>query len=114
MDYKCPGCSQSLRGKNLRTRRLPGERSILPLKIGNICPYCNAALRVNPNPLELKLTSVALVIMLTGFVLSHVFQSGALFLATGALMAAFGTALLVLSRTKFREWPRYALDKRAL
>jgi len=110
MDYKCPRCRESLRRQGITTRLLPGERTVVPMRVGYACRFCDATLRMNPHPLEMKLMSVALVATCSLFVVSRHLESKLLFMAATALMLAFSTALIVLSRTRFREWPRYTLD----
>lgn len=105
MDYRCPHCQMSLRGKRIALVSVPGQRMH---KRALTCPYCAGAIASNRHMAEY---SYQLLGALPAAPLSKFFIED----KGGMAMLAIGVVLLICSISislhihfsVLKNWPRY-------
>lgn len=98
MNYRCPVCRI-----NLGERKL--SRIVARMEID--CPNCKQRLRLNMHPAEMKAVVLSFVAFVTLAAIGYGLQSQGLVLLAFGSGAAGAVAVVLLERTRLRDWPRY-------
>ena len=100
MDYRCPACSTNL-GRQKFSQTVMGGLEVE-------CPRCKSVIRLNLHPAEtaIIMLNFAAIVVLAAF--AYWLQSRGLALAAVGAGFVGTSALPLLERTWWRNWPRYA------